>query len=64
MLASLGAVHKRLTLTQFRVYIDQLTEDMTQSEFEQFADYLLASVEVRRIHNIHVAFLLCKCYVS
>jgi hypothetical protein len=46
VLSSLGALHKRLTLTQFRVYIDQLTEDMTLQEFEEFADYLIASVEV------------------
>ena len=47
-MSSLGALHKRLTLTQFRVYIDQLTEDMTLQEFEEFADYLIASVEVAR----------------
>ena len=47
VLSSLGALHKRLTFTQFRVYIDQLTEDMTLPEFEEFTDYLIASVEVR-----------------
>lgn len=46
VLTSLGALHKRLTFTQFRVYIDQLTEDMTLPEFEEFSDYLIASVEV------------------
>ena len=48
VLSSLGALHKRLTLARFRVYIDQLTEDMTLQEFEEFADYLIACVEVAR----------------
>lgn len=51
VLTSLGALHKRLTFTQFRVYIDQLTEDMIPQEFDEFADYLIASVEVKRYSN-------------
>lgn len=46
VLTSLGASHKRLTRTQFRVYIDQLTDKMSLMEFEEFSDYLTASVEV------------------
>ena len=49
MLSSLGALHKYLTFTQFCVYIDQLTEDMMVHEFEEFTDYLIASVEVHAL---------------
>ena len=48
VLMSLGAAHKRLTRSQFRIYIDQLTENMLPNEFDEFADYLVASVEVKK----------------
>ena len=50
ILESLGA-HNRLTRSQFQTYINQLTGEMSQEEYDKFLSVLVTSVKVGGVQS-------------